>query len=133
MTRALCILLLALAAACSKPTGIQAELLALRAAGHPPAGFQAVDATPFKAQTCQGGTIDRFAAVLCEYKSPDALGLGQQAAEGWIGQAVTGVVLRRDLFLLALADRDRVDPSGKALSALAKAFRRTPPADKSKP
>lgn len=109
---------------CSKPPGVAAELAALQAAGHGAAGFADSDARPFSAKACRAGTLDRVAAVLCEYGSAEALSLGQQGAEAWIGEATTGVVLRRDLYLLALADRDRADPSGRAVSKLAKTFRR---------
>lgn len=115
--------LLLLSAGCSKPKGIGAELDALRAAGHSLGDFKDSDAAPWQAKRCQSGTVDKLAAVLCEYPSPEALALGQAAADAWIGQALTGTALRRDLLLLAIADRDRTDLNGKAMAALARSFR----------
>ena len=127
MTRAraaLLPLLLLAAAGCGQKKGLAAELSALQAAGHSTAGFAATEARPFQAKACQAGTLERVSAVLCEYGSVEALALGQQGAEEWIGQAAAGVVLRRDLYLLALADRDRADPNGRAVAAIGKTFRR---------
>ncbi len=110
--------------ACSKQRGVAGEIAALKEAGRTPGPFSAIPAGPFQARSCQAGTLDKIAAVLCEYGSADAAALGQPGAEGWIGQAVTGVVLRRDLYLLALADRDLADRNGKTILAISRAFRR---------
>jgi hypothetical protein len=113
--------------ACDKEKGLKGEISALTGAGHTAAGFAASDPAPLRAKTCQAGTIDRLAALLCQFETADAVSGGQAGAEAWIGQAMTGVVLRREAFLLALADREQVDRNGKLLAAITRSFKRTPP------
>ena len=43
-------------------------------------------------------------------------------AESWIGGAMTGITVERGLLRLALADRARVDPDGRRLDRIARAF-----------
>lgn len=114
--------------ACDKDKGLKGEITALTSAGHAVAGFAPSDPAPLRARSCQAGTIDQLAALLCHFESAEAVSAGQTGAEAWIGKALTGVVLRREAFLLALADRGQVDRNGKALSAIARSFKRTPAA-----
>ena len=102
------------------------ELAALRSAGHEVGEWKDSEAPPFHARRCQAGTIDKIDAQLCEYPSADALPLGRSAGDAWIGQAATGVVLQREQVLLMLADRNRVDPQGKAIAKISRSFRRQP-------
>lgn len=76
------------------------------------------------AKRCQTGTIDQISTLLCEYQSPESAALGQAAAEAWFGETSTALVLRRDLLVLGLSDRNHVDAQGKTISTLAKIFRR---------
>lgn len=122
MTRVVAVLLLL--ACCRKDNPMGAELSALSAAGHTAADFASSEPRDFQAAACQSGTLDKIPAVLCRYDSADALAQGQQRAEAWLGQAPTGVILRRDLYLLILSDRDRIDPNGRVLAALSHSFRR---------
>lgn len=112
--------------ACSKGKGIEAELAQLRGAGHSLSEFKDSEPKDWHAQRCQSGTIDKIAATVCEYVSPEALAMGQGAGDAWIGRAASGLVLRHELVLVGLADRDRADPNGKALSAIARTVRRAP-------
>lgn len=111
------------ATGCGKK-GVDGELVTLREAGRSVEGFADTDAAPLGAKRCQTGSLDKVPALLCEYKSAEAAASGQAAAENWVGQSNTGLVLRRETMLLALADRSRVDPHGKAIAGLAKVFRR---------
>lgn len=112
-------------AGCGRGHGLSAELAALRDDGLAVGEFRAVaDPGPLRARACTSGTVERVAALLCEYAGADAASLGQAGAEAWVGQAITGVVLRRDLFLLALADRDQADLHGKAIVKIRQAFQR---------
>ena len=104
--------------------GISGELQVFKDGGRTVSEFTDTDAGPLGAKKCQSGTIDKVAALLCEYGSPEAAAKGQSAAEGWFGETSTALVLRRELVLLALSDRSHADPNGKAISAIAKLFRR---------
>ncbi len=108
---------------CGK-NGIAGELEVFKEGGRKVAEFSDIDAAPLEAKKCQAGTIDSVAALLCEYKTPEAVTKGQAAAESWFGETSTALVLRRELLILALSDRSHVDPNGKAISAIAKIFRR---------
>jgi hypothetical protein len=108
---------------CAKK-GISGELQMFKDGGRTVSEFTDTDAGALHAKKCQTGTIDRVAALLCEYGSPDQASQGQAAAEGWFGETGTALVLRRELVLLALSDRGHVDPNGKVISAIAKLFRR---------
>lgn len=124
---ALALLLLGgLLSGCGKGKGIEAELANLRGGGHTLSEFKDSDPKEWHAQRCQSGTIDKLAATLCEYVSAEAATLGQGAGDAWIGRAHSGTVLRRELILIGLADRDRVDVNGKALAAAARTIRRAP-------
>lgn len=114
---------LLLLAACGK-SGVAGELQAFTDNGHGVSGFNESDAGALGAKKCQTGTIDQMAALICEYSSPDAAALGQTAAESWVGEASTAVVLRRGNMLFAAADRTGGDATGKTISALGKVFRR---------
>jgi hypothetical protein len=117
------VLTLTLLSGCGK-SGVAGELQAFTENGHSVSGFNETDAGALGAKKCQAGTIDQMAALICEYGSSDAAALGQNAAETWVGEAATAVVLRRGNMLFAAADRTGSDPAGKAVSALGKIFRR---------
>jgi len=117
------LLTLAMLSGCGK-SGVAGELQAFTDNGHSVAGFNETDAGALGAKKCQAGTIDQMAALICEYGSTDAAALGQSAAETWVGEAATAVVLRRGNMLFAAADRSGNDPAGKTVSALGKVFRR---------
>lgn len=104
--------------------GIAGELQFFKEGGRSVAEFSDIEAGPLGAKKCQAGTIDKVSALLCEYKSPEDATKGQEAAESWFGETSTALVLRRELLLLALSDRSHADPNGKAISAIAKLFRR---------
>lgn len=115
-------------AACEKPASdpLQDERQSLENAGFKPEGLVSMDATSLKAGSCQTGTIAKLAALLCEYPSADATAAGKEGAEAWIGSAVTGVVLTRDQYLLALSDSSSADPNGKTIAAISDVFQKVP-------
>jgi hypothetical protein len=117
---------LALAGCGARGGGGGADLEAsLAAEGLRLEGFAAVDATAFGATRCRGGRVEGVHAVLCELAGDDALRRARHAADGFIGEAATGLVLDRrspTRALLVLADRDHVDPSGRAMKKIARAF-----------
>lgn len=115
-------------AACEKPAPdpLLGEMQSLETAGFKPEGFVSMDATSLKAGSCQSGSIAKLSALLCEYPSADAAAAGKEGAEAWIGSAVTGVVLTRDQYLLALSDSSSVDPNGKTIAAISDVFQKVP-------
>jgi hypothetical protein len=110
-------------AGCSKG-GVGGELAAWKDAGHSVSAFADSPAATMGAKQCQTGTIDQVPVLVCEYASPEAAAQGEAAADGWVGNDVTGAVLRRGHMLLAVADRVQKDPQGKIISAITKVFRR---------
>ena len=113
-------------AACGPSDHIADELAALDEAGIKPAAFVQADASTLKAKACQQGTVDQLPAMLCEYENADQANAAEAELEGWIGAAMTGVVLERDQYRLAIADHAQLDPNGKRLADIARAFRRQP-------
>lgn len=103
---------------------LAAELKLLETAGFQPEGFSEREALPLQAHSCKGGTIASLSALMCEYPTDEGAEAGQEGAEAWIGDSVTGVVLTRGRFLLALSDPLSLDPNGKTISSIATVFRR---------
>jgi hypothetical protein len=128
MTR--CILIAALtllAGGCHKAKsdgGVQLQQVsdAFAAADLKTENFAASDATAFHAQKCMAGKIEGVDAVVCEFGSFDALALGKKAGEAWAAGAGTAAVLGNGRTLLAVADRAHVDPNGKAIHKITRAF-----------
>lgn len=108
---------------CGK-SGIAAELAEFKSTGHSVSEFADIDAGKLGAKRCQTGTVDQLPVLLCEYPNTEAAAAGHTAAEAWGGETGTVVVLRRGSTLFAMADRTHIDPNGKAISALARVFRR---------
>jgi hypothetical protein len=115
----LAVALMLAAAACSKKNDKLALSKDRISAG---SDVKPSDAATFSAQRCVAGPVSGVSVVLCEYGSPDALAQGKKAAEKWLGEATTGIVLDRETILLAAADRDHKDPKGEALQKLGKRF-----------
>ena len=95
---------------------------ALSGAGFKTDSLQNSDPSKFSGQKCVQGQLGGVDAVLCEYGSVDAVNLGKTAGEEWVGQAQTGLVVTNGFTVLALADRNRADPSGKTLQKMAEAY-----------
>lgn len=112
------------ASGCGK-SGIEGELERFKSGGHNVAQFADTDVTALGAKKCQTGIVDQLSVLLCEYSSAEVAGQSQPAAERWGGEIGTVVVLRRGPVLFAVADRNKLDPQGKTISALSKVFRRT--------
>ncbi len=124
--------LLALALLCAgcgghpKRAGLEGIEDALAGAGLHVEGFADSEPRALAATRCRAGRIERILALLCSYATDDAVRHGRRAAEAFLGDAPTGVVLERpgaERALLVLADRDRADRSGRALQKIARAFR----------
>lgn len=107
------------------PGGVKLKQIndAFLAAGFELGSFQPADARGFGAQHCSAGLLDGVEAVVCELASPEAAPAARKAGEAWIDKALTGVVLENGNTVLALADRAKVDPSGKRLRKITQAYR----------
>jgi hypothetical protein len=131
MTRAFALVAVAVVAfGCSKkPTegGVRLEQVsdAFSSAGLKPSNFQATDPGRYSAQKCLTGTVDGVDTLVCEYGSPDALELGKKAGEQWVASATTAAVLGNGRTLLAVADRQHIDPNGKTIQKITQAFTKT--------
>jgi hypothetical protein len=121
------ILLLTVGGCSKKPTegGVRLKQVndAFVSAGLKLDTFHDVDPGRFSAQKCAGGTLEGVDTVVCEYGSADAVTRGKKAGEDWLGQAPTGSVLTNGNTVLALADRSRTDPNGKAINRITHAYR----------
>jgi hypothetical protein len=116
-----------LGAGCSKkPTegGVRLEQVsdAFASAGLKVADFKPADPARFNAQKCLAGLVEQIETVICEYGSPDAVALGKKAGEQWTSGATTAAVLGNGRTILAVADRGRVDPNGKTIHKITRAF-----------
>jgi hypothetical protein len=68
---------------------------------------------------CQTGTVEGIELLLCGFATPDEAKAAEDGGLGWIGQA-TGVSQARGAALIVLADRRKVDPSGRTINRLVK-------------
>jgi hypothetical protein len=84
--------------------------------------FVPTDAARYNASRCLSGRIEGVEALLCEYGSPETAKLGHPAGEEWIATANTGVAVESGRVMLVLADRARVDPNGRAITRITRAF-----------
>ncbi len=103
------------------------EVLAVfRAAGLEPQGFAAVPPPPNTATYCEHGKVNWVETTLCEYDSDQALDRGvARVRADWARVDVhTGVILRAKLTTLEATDRERREPSGKTIAAMARLFRK---------
>jgi hypothetical protein len=119
--------LMTVAAGCSKkPTegGVRLEQVseAFSSAGLKVTDFKPADPARFNALKCVAGQVERIDTVVCEYGSPDAVALGKKAGEQWASGANTAAVLGNGRTVLAVADRERVDPNGKTIHKITRAF-----------
>jgi hypothetical protein len=84
-----------------------------------------VDAEPWSAGACSHGTITGLDVLLCEYETDEGLAGGEtKIMSEWQAESVgTGATVRSSRTLLAIADRNAVDPSGRNIARLIKSFR----------
>jgi len=113
--------------ACGKSDPLEGEVKALETAGLTSIDLKETDAAALQASSCKAGTVEQLSALLCSYESADAAKAGKAPAEAWLGDALTGVVLRREGLLLALADEKSIDPNGKTMAKVAKLFTHAEP------
>jgi hypothetical protein len=84
-----------------------------------------VDPAAWSAGACSRGSVSGLDVLLCEYDRDDGLTGGEGKIMGeWNAESLaTGAVVRSSRTLLAVADRNKADPSGKTIARLIKSFR----------
>lgn len=82
-----------------------------------------VDPKPYSATGCRGGTVSGVDVVVCSYGSGEDAQAAEDLGLAQIGSA-TGAALVRGMRLLVVADRRKVDPSGRTIDAITKAFKK---------
>lgn len=68
---------------------------------------------------CQSGTIEGLDVLLCHYPSAAEAKAAENAGYTWVNQA-TGTSQAHGASLIVLADRRKVDPSGRTINRLMK-------------
>jgi hypothetical protein len=86
-------------------------------------GFAAHSGDKFGATECHSGAVSGLDVTLCAYASPEAAKKGEAKGRESIGTH-TGAALAIGPRLLIVADRKKVDPSGKSINKLIEAFRK---------
>lgn len=82
-----------------------------------------VDAKPYGATGCRGGTVSGVDVVLCNYGSGEDAQAAQELGLAAVGDA-TGAALARGDRLLVVIDRRKADPTGRTIDAITAAFRK---------
>jgi len=83
-----------------------------------------VEPDAWSAGACSRGPVAGLELLICEYSSDDATLVGEKKMmSDWEEESVpTGAVVRTSRTLLAIADRNKADPSGGTIVRLAKLF-----------
>ena len=130
MTRALASLLLVAALGCDQDSGKtaaaprsdEAVIGAWKKGGLEVSAMTTIDASPYSAVSCRGGTVSGVDVVLCTYDSGEDATAAEDLGLATIGGA-TGASIAHGPRLLVVADRRKADPSGRTIDALIKAFK----------
>lgn len=104
----------------------EALIAAWRKAGLEVSALSEVDAAPYAAQRCRGGTVSGVDVVLCSYDTGEDAAAADDAALALLekGGVTTGSALARGKSLLVVADKRKADPSGRTINAITAAFRK---------
>ncbi|HEX2688068.1 MAG TPA: hypothetical protein VHN14_15675 [Kofleriaceae bacterium] len=68
---------------------------------------------------CQGGTVEGIDVLLCNFATPAEAKAAAEQGYTWVGSA-TGTSEVHGAALVVLADRRKVDPSGRTINRLMK-------------
>jgi hypothetical protein len=92
-----------------------------------PADFQKLDGKALgKDAMCKQSKLKGLETTLCQYPDPAAASAARPAGLAHVGE-VTGVALPVGNLLLIVADRDKADPSGRAINEIVTIFRAKAP------
>ena len=84
--------------------------------------FAPTEVVGLKGARCRGGAVAGLESVLCDFADEAAAIAAEDAGLEAVGEH-TGAALAAGKSLLIVADRKKVDPSGKALNQVVKTFR----------
>lgn len=82
-----------------------------------------------KDATCKQGKVNNIETTVCQFPNAEAARAAQKPALATVGE-VTGMAITSGNLLLVVADRDKTDPSGKAISEIASVFHKSAPREK---
>lgn len=100
---------------------VEATVSAWKSAGLSPTQLERAKDNKLAAKSCHTGKVSGIYVQLCEYETDDKARAGKAGGLKAIGDH-TGVSLSRGKWLLVAIDKDKVDPSGRSVNKLAKAF-----------
>ncbi len=108
-----------LVAACDKgPSDPRARILdAWKKGGLAPSALE--PATTDVGTDCKAGVLNAVELMLCVYPTAEAAQAAHDKALAWVGEA-TGAAKVSGTVLVVVADRRKVDPSGKTINQLLK-------------
>ena len=103
-----------------------------KSAGLEVSAFAPTDGAAYGGGSCQAGQVAGLETTLCQHADATQAGAVREQALKKVGN-VTGYALVNDRWLLVVADRKKVDPSGKTMNLLAITFQgRAAPAEMKK-
>lgn len=112
-----------LGAGCSKKETFYSPVLAwLKSAGFKVDEFTKAEAKGYKADECARGKVDKLDVLICRFGDKEQAKAGQARFTKFLEGAVSGAMRQRDALILVVADRDKVDTSGKRIDKLLKTF-----------
>lgn len=94
---------------------------AWKGAGLEVASFDQMKEAPFGKGTCWAGKVAKIDTVICRYEKPEQAKAARADGLAYVG-AHTGVSLNSGVWLIAVADRESVDPTGKDINRIATVF-----------
>jgi len=105
-----------------------AALDAFKDVGFDVTQMHVVEPDAWTADHCVSGKIAELEVLICEFKTEQALSGGEaEVRHGWDAVNVdTAVVLHNGRTMLAIADRAKRDPGGRAIARMLNAFRALP-------
>jgi hypothetical protein len=106
----------------------QPVVAAFEEAGFDEPAFEDTAARPYKAEECVRGEVKKLDVLVCRFAEEAAAKQGEKAMVQFFGGAVSGAVRRAGLTVLAVADRQKSDPTGESINKLLEAFDGTEPA-----
>lgn len=85
-----------------------------------------VDATPYAANKCRGGTVGGVDVVVCNYDTGEDAKAAEDAALALLEKtaAPTASAIARGKSVLVVSDKRKADPSGRTINAITSAFRK---------
>ncbi len=91
-------------------------------AGLETSAFEAIDGAKLGGGTCTRGKVNGIETTVCQYASESDAAAAQPRGLGMVGRA-TGASLAEGRLLLVVADRKKVDPSGRVINKMTRVFR----------